>query len=165
MIWAGGTGLASATASASYNCSSLSASQNVTYDDGGTQKSVTASTEYDGWGRVIKSISASGAQVNTVYDAMGRVTSRSNPFPSGGSPQYSTAFQYDTLGRATITTLPDGNTVQTSYSGQSVTTTDQVNRKMNRKSYSLSHSTSGLHFTQTFIGPTDARGSLIYSLS
>ncbi|MEW6210188.1 MAG: hypothetical protein AB1631_17610 [Acidobacteriota bacterium] len=128
---------ASATATANFNDGSLVASQSVTYNDSGTQKTVTSSAEYDGWGRVIESVSASGAQVNTVYDAMGRVTSRSNPFPSTGSPQYWTAFQYDTLGRATVTTLPDGNTLQTSYTGLSVTTTDQVNRKMKRESDSL----------------------------
>jgi RHS repeat-associated protein len=128
---------ASATVTANFNDGSLSASQSVTYNDGGTQKTVTSSTEYDGWGRVIESISSSGAQVNTVYDAMGRVASRSNPFPSTGSPQYWTAFQYDTLGRQTVTTLPDGNTLQTSYSGLTVTTTDQVNRKMKREADSL----------------------------
>jgi RHS repeat-associated protein len=128
---------ASATVMANFNDGSLSASQSVTYNDGGVQKTVTSNTEYDGWGRVIKSISSSGAQVNTVYDAMGRVTSSSNPFPSTGSPQYWTAFLYDTLGRQTVTTLPDGNTLQTAYSGLTVTTTDQVNRKMKREADSL----------------------------
>ncbi|MEW6212669.1 MAG: hypothetical protein AB1631_30370, partial [Acidobacteriota bacterium] len=128
---------ASATVTANFNDGSLVASQSVTYNDGGTQKSVTSSAEYDGWGRVIESVSASGAQVNTVYDSMGRVASRSNPFPSTGSPQHWTAFQYDTLGRATVTTLPDNNTLQTSYSGLTVTTTDQVNRRMKREADSL----------------------------
>ena len=126
----------SATASASFNDAALSASRSVTYDDGGTQKTVASSTEYDGWGRVIKTVSASGTQVNTTYDSMGRVASTSNPFQSGGSPQYSTAFQYDTLGRQTVTTLPDNNTLQTSYSGLTVTT-DQVNRKMKQEPDSL----------------------------
>jgi YD repeat-containing protein len=85
---------------------------------------------------VIESVSASGAQVNIVYDAMGRVASSSNPFLSTGQPQYWTAFQYDTLGRDTVTTLAGGNTLQTSYSGLVVTTTDQVNRKMKRESSS-----------------------------
>ena len=36
------------------------------------------------------------------------------------------------LGRATVVTLPDSQTVQTGYNGNSVTLTDQVNRKIQR---------------------------------
>jgi YD repeat-containing protein len=82
---------------------------------------------------MFQTISASGAQVNTSYDAMGRVTSKTNSFQTGGSPGPSTSFAYDALGRPTLTTLPDGNTVQSSYSGATVTLTDQVNRKIKRE--------------------------------
>src|SRR4029078_3604522 len=85
-----------------------------------------------GLGRVIQQVDAGGAQVNTSYDAMGRVISRTNPFPAGGSPGASTWYPYDRLGRATVVTLPDGQTVQTSYNGNAVTVTDQVNRKTQR---------------------------------
>lgn len=89
-------------------------------------------TDYDGWGRVIHQMDANGAQVNTNYDNMGRVASKTNPFAAGGSPSYSTSYGYDVLGRATTVTLPDTQTVTTSYSGASVTLTDQVNRKTQR---------------------------------
>src|SRR6185503_3319097 len=121
-----------ATVAASYNDSTPSSSQSVTYMDGGTQKTVTGSTVYDGLGRVIQQVDASGAQVNIRYDSMGRVASRTNPFPSGGTPGASTSYTYDGLGRATVVTLPDGQTVQTSYNGNAVTVTDQVNRKTQR---------------------------------
>jgi YD repeat-containing protein len=65
--------------------------KSVTYDDGGTQKTVGATTVYDGWGRVIQEINANGEQVNTSYDAMDRVISRTNPFPAGGNPGGSTS--------------------------------------------------------------------------
>ncbi|HLG15475.1 MAG TPA: RHS repeat-associated core domain-containing protein, partial [Blastocatellia bacterium] len=123
--------------SASYNDGALSASSNVTYDDGGVSKTISSTTNADGWGRAIQFIAGNGAQVNTSYDAMGRVTSRTNPFPSGGTPGPSTSFQYDALGRQTVTTLPDGNTVQNTYSGTAVTVTDQVNRKIKRETDGL----------------------------
>ena len=121
-----------ATAAASYNDSTPSSSQSVTYSDGGTQKTVSGSTVYDALGRVIQQVDASGAHVNTSYDAMGRVMSRTNPFPAGGTPGASTSYTYDALGRATVVTLPDGQTVQTAYNGNTVTATDQVNRKTQR---------------------------------
>ena len=121
-----------ATASASYNDNTPSASQSVSYTDGVTQTTVSASTVYDNLGRVIQQVDANGAQVNTSYDAMSRVVSRTNPFPSGGTPGASTSYTYDALGRVTVVTLPDSQTVLTSYSGNAVTETDQVNRKTQR---------------------------------
>ena len=37
---------------------------------------LTTSQIYDGWGRVIQTINPNNAQVNTAYDSMGRVVSR-----------------------------------------------------------------------------------------
>ena len=142
----------SATDSASYNDTALSASRSVSYDDNGTQKTVTTTTDYDGWGRVIHQTNVHGGQVNTTYDAMGRVASVSNPFAVGGSPSYSTGYSYDALGRTTTVTLQDGQTVQTSYNGNSVTMTDQVNRKMQ-------HLTDGLGRLVT-VNEQDSSGSL-----
>lgn len=122
---------------ANYNDAALSSSRSVMYDDGGTQKTVTATAETDGWGRVIKTVSSIGAQVNTAYDSMGRVSSVTNPFPQGQTPAPAASYTYDTLGRATVTTLPGGNTVQMAYSGDSVTITDQVNRKIKRETDGL----------------------------
>ena len=68
---------------------------------------------------------------------MGRVASQTNPFTAGGSPGPSTSYIYDALGRAILVTLPDAQTVQTIYSGATVTVTDQVNRKLKRESDGL----------------------------
>lgn len=91
----------------------------------------------DGLDRAIQSVDANNGQVNTSYDAMGRVGSRTNPFTAGGSPGPSTAFTYDALGRVTVVTLPDTQTLLTSYSGSTITATDQVNRKMKRETDGL----------------------------
>jgi RHS repeat-associated protein len=112
-----------------YNDGSLTITRTVTYNDEGTPKAATTATETDGWGRVIKQTNEFGGQVNTTYDAMGRVASVSNPFAAGGTPLYWTSYSYDALGRTTTVTLPDGQTTQSSYSGNSVIVTDQVNRK------------------------------------
>ena len=121
-----------ATASRSYNDSTPSESESVSYDDGGTQRTVSSSTVYDDLGRVIQQVDANGGQVNTSYDAMGRVISVTNPFTAGGTPGPATSYTYDALGRVTVTTSPDTQTIQTSYNGPSVTFTDQVNRKIQR---------------------------------
>jgi YD repeat-containing protein len=78
-----------ATATIGYNYGNLFKTSAVQYNDGGVTKTITISEQYDGWGRVIQSIDRNGGQVNTTYDAMGRVASRTNPFPAGaplGSP-------------------------------------------------------------------------------
>jgi RHS repeat-associated protein len=121
-----------ATSTSSHNDDALSVSRTVAYDDGGTQKQVSRSTIYDGWGQAIQEFNEHGGQVNTTYDAMGRVVSRTNPFTAGGTPGPATSYQYDALGRAKQVTLPDNNTIQTTYSGSSVTITDPVNRKIQR---------------------------------
>ncbi|HWX39559.1 MAG TPA: RHS repeat-associated core domain-containing protein [Blastocatellia bacterium] len=119
-----------ATGAATYNDGTMSPSSSASYMSGGSQITVTTSYTYDGWGRTTQSINPSNGQVNTTYDALGRVISRTNPFQAGGAPGPATTYHYDPLGRATVVTLPDGNTVQTSYSGATLTETDQVGRKM-----------------------------------
>src|SRR6266404_2106150 len=115
---------------ASYNDSAMTAS--LTKSGLGT----TTNT-FDGLGRVIQTVDASNTQVNIGYDAMGRVVSRTNPFTAGGSPGPSTAYGYDALGRVTVVTLPDSQTIQTAYSGATVTAADQVNRTIKRESDGL----------------------------
>ncbi|HKQ03824.1 MAG TPA: RHS repeat-associated core domain-containing protein [Blastocatellia bacterium] len=126
-----------AVSNVSYNDGTLSVTGSKVYDDNGTQKTVTTTTDYDGWGRVIHQRNIHGGQVNTTYDNMGRVASVSNPFPIDGSPSFWTNYSYDTIGRVTVVTLPDNQTVQTTYSGNSVIVTDQVSRKMERLSDGL----------------------------
>ena len=146
-----------ATAAASYNDAGQSSSQSVTYDDGGTQRTVGGSTVYDGLGRVIQQVDANGGQVNTSYDAMGRVSSVTNPFTAGGSPGPSTSYTYDDLGRVTVVTLPDSQTIQTDYDGSAITVTDQVNRKIQRV-------TDGLGRLVT-VNEQDSSGSLSQATS
>lgn len=116
--------------STAYGDGAMTTAFTVTYDGGDTQASSTTTNENDGWGRLIKETNVYGGQVNTTYDAMQRVAGVSNPFTAGGTPSYWTNYSYDALGRKTLVTLPDNQTLQTSYNGNSVTETDQVNRKI-----------------------------------
>jgi RHS repeat-associated protein len=122
-----------ATAQSNMNYGTLTLTDTQTYDDGGTQKTITSTTQYDGWMRVIQTVAANNAQVNTAYDAMGRTTSQTNPFTAGDTPGPTTTTQYDLANKAVVTTLPDSNTVRSDYSSNTVTITDQVNRKMKRE--------------------------------
>lgn len=121
-----------ASQEAIYDDSTLAASHTTNWTEGMTAKSATTSYDYDGWGRVIKMTAPNGAKTDTTYDAMGRVTDRSNPY-TGTPPGVETEYIYDALGRTTIVELPDGDTVETSYNGITVEMTDQVNRKMKRE--------------------------------
>jgi len=118
-----------ATNSQVYYDNLLSITASKIYDDNGIQKTITTTTDYDGWGRVIHQMNRHGGQVNTTYDTMGRVASVSNPFTAGGSPGATTGYSYDVLGRTTVVTLPDSQTVQSIYDGNSETMIDEVNRK------------------------------------
>ena len=126
-----------ASRNTSFNDALLTSSKSASYDDDGVSRSISASAKYDGWGQEIETVSAQGGQINTSYDAMGRVASRTNPFTAGGTPGPSTSFQYDALGRQMLVTQPDGNTIQITYSGNTVTTTNQVNRKSKQETDGL----------------------------
>ena len=132
-----------ATVTTGYDYANLSSSTTFTYDDGVDQlgnpirKILNTSTVYDGWARVIQSVDKNNAQVNTSYDSMGRVASRTNPFIAGGTPGPVTAIQYDLTNKAIITTLPEGNTTRLDYNGATVTATDQVSRKIQQASDGL----------------------------
>jgi YD repeat-containing protein len=120
-----------------YNAWSEPTSSTVSYNDGGVNKTISTSAVYDAWGQMGQSVDANGAQTNYTYDNMGRRLTQTNLFPQEGTPGPVTTYQYDQLGRVTEVTLPDGNTIQTSYSGSIVTVTDQVNRKIKRESDGL----------------------------
>jgi RHS repeat-associated protein len=132
-----------ATATAGYDYGNLSSSTTLTYNDGVDQngdpitKTLTTSTAYDGWGRVVQSVDKNNAQVNTSYDSSGRVISHTNPFTAGGTPGPATITQYDLANKAIITTLPGGNVTRLDYSGAAVTSTDQVSRQSQRISDGL----------------------------
>src|ERR1700739_586636 len=89
-------------------------------------------TKTDGLGRVISQSASGGALTSiiaTQYDTLGRVSQTSNPYPSGGSPVWTT-YSYDTLSRPLAVT-PPGSTgaYQYSYSGNSTTATDPAGKQ------------------------------------
>lgn len=127
-----------ASGASAYNVWGQPTSSSMSYTEGGTNKSVTQSAVYDGWGQMTSSVDGNGAQTNYTYDNMGRMLTRTNPFPQGGTPGPLSTYQYDLLGRNTLVTLPGGNTIQTTYASSTVVTvTDQVNRKMKRETDGL----------------------------
>ena len=63
--------------------------------------------------------------VDTSYDALGRVASRTEPYFAGDT-QYATTIQYDLIGRPTLTTRPDTSTQSVSYNGLTTTSTNEL---------------------------------------
>jgi RHS repeat-associated protein len=97
---------------------------------------------FDGLGRKTRGFLYDGtsstpwAVTDTYYDTLGRVVKVSNPYrvatPSATVPttcSMCTTTGYDALGRVLTVTTPDGAQVVTSYSGNTVTVTDQMGRK------------------------------------
>jgi RHS repeat-associated protein len=107
---------------------------------------------FDGLGRPIQTQLTSDPDgvtyVDTLYDVLGRVFTKSNPHRSAASPtDGTTTYFYDALGRACLVVPPDGtlptgtpcatqpsNDVFTTYSGNTTTVTDQAGNS--RKSVS-----------------------------
>ncbi|HEY3138935.1 MAG TPA: RHS repeat-associated core domain-containing protein, partial [Blastocatellia bacterium] len=117
----------------------LAYSQKVSYTDtDGIAKTITSKSWFDGAGRVIRAGTGQGSSpttfdsVKTLYDPVGRVLKQSNPYlgdvSGNGSPAYWTVNTYDPLSRVTRVTLPDNQTIQTTYASPNVTVTDQVGR-------------------------------------
>jgi YD repeat-containing protein len=73
-------------------------SGSVSYTDGGINKAFSASVTKDGWGNTVRQFDPYGNQINLAYDSMGRLQSKTNPFPTNGTPAPATTYQYDTLG-------------------------------------------------------------------
>jgi RHS repeat-associated protein len=102
---------------------------------------------FDGLGRAYRKASYENSDaskpwlnVDTAYDALGRVSKTSTPYRSagGGTPltalEWSNAgrvgTEYDSLGRVLkVTTMPDGAVVQTDYSGDRVLMKEQTGRE------------------------------------
>jgi RHS repeat-associated protein len=99
------------------------------FDDDNPLKSEVV---YDGIGRTIESrqyeTESDYIATNTVYDVLGRASKVSTPHRPG-DPVVWTATQYDSLSRVTRVTTPDGAQVNTQYSGNQVTVTDQAGKK------------------------------------
>jgi RHS repeat-associated protein len=121
----------------------IGGSEYTTYNDGAmtatfSKPGLSSSTvTYDGWGRTLQQTDSNGGQVNTSYDGLGRVQSRTNPFQAGGTPGPQTTYTYDAMGRAIVMTLPDSQTVLTTYNGSTAIMTDQVSRQIKRETDGL----------------------------
>jgi len=100
-----------------------------------TSKAITASQNamstsvFDGLGRVVQTQLNSDpdgvTSVDTIYDALGRVHSVSNPHrASPSSTDGITQYQYDALGRVKMTIPPDGTLSADGLSCTNCTTTD-----------------------------------------
>jgi len=89
---------------------------------------------YDQMGRTKEARQYEGGDnyvvTETQYDALGRPFKISNPYRLWQSETALWTTQaFDALGRVTSVTTPDGSVVTTSYSGNSVTVTDQSGKK------------------------------------
>jgi len=113
----------------------------LSYFDGNTIKVQIGNQWLDGVGQLLRVGSASGPlptnfdAVKSTYDDRGRVRKTTTPYnttdPNGetaGLPN-PTIFDYDEQSRVINVTLPDGNTVTTTYNGPITTVTDQVGRQ------------------------------------
>ena len=91
---------------------------------------------FDGLGRVTQSQLTSDPQgtvyTDTTYDALGRISTVSNPHRTCGTDTTSscgtTTYSYDPLSRKTSEAYPDGSTLTTAYCGPSTLVTDPTGK-------------------------------------
>jgi len=84
-----------------------------------TRGALVESTIYDGFGRPT-SVTLGGITTTYQYDALGRMTFKSNPNSTSG-----TSYAYDDLGRVTKVTNADGSWKSTAYGPLTRTVTDE----------------------------------------
>jgi len=94
---------------------------------------LVSKVEYDQMGRTIAQRQYEGGDhyivTKTEYDALGRPYKTSYPFrPWQGETPVWTTTAFDALGRVLTVTTPDNAVVGTSYSGNTVTVTDQAGK-------------------------------------
>jgi RHS repeat-associated protein len=108
-------------------------------------KSIKRTTEFDGLGRTKRVITKDYnnniySKGDTLYDSLGRTWKVSLPY-TGASASYWTETVYDNLSRVTKVIPPDGtsssNNIAYSYSGNTVTVTDQTGKQRKTKSDAL----------------------------
>jgi len=127
----------------------------------GDASSQQVEADVDGLGRKIRVVSltdTTGAdEIDTSYDALGRVQSVSNPYDSSSEATYGiTSYQYDALGRTlyqcepdnapstAIACVPNNSYLQWSYSGNVVDSYDETGRHWQRTSDGLGRLTKVL---------------------
>jgi len=111
---------------------------------------LTSKSYNDSLGRTWRSAAREGVTwviTDTRFDAPGRVAQVSNPYcaadpdtaspPSGAWAAWTTT-NYDSLGRIINVTTPDGAHVDTAYSGNQVTVTDQAGKRRRSETDALS---------------------------
>lgn len=92
---------------------------------------LTSKSLYDGLGRTTETRQYEGGTnyiaTQTEYDALGQPFKTSNPFrPWQGENALWTTTMFDALGRVKTVTTPDGAVTNTTYSGNTFTSTDQA---------------------------------------
>src|SRR5438045_2461444 len=133
-------------------------------------KSLVRTAVVDGLGRVQQSQLNSDPQgvvyTDTTYDALGRVSTVSNPYRSASDLTYGvTQSQYDALGRVTQVVKADGCVSRISYSGNCTTTTDEAGKQRRACSDALGRLTNvwedpgGLNYETDY--QYDALGNLL----
>ena len=103
-------------------------------------RSIETRTYFDGLGKSLREFLRTGVGANpwvvrdVHYDELGRVSSVVEPFslatpgPTPAVCGQCTVTTYDELNRVKMIVTPDGSTVQTSYLGNAITTTDQAGK-------------------------------------
>jgi RHS repeat-associated protein len=116
----------------------------------------------DGLGRLVHDRHTSDPEgtvnVDTTYDELGRKATVTNPYrsPTGESTNGTTQYQYDALGRTKTVIHPDLTTVNTVYSANCTTVTDEAGK--GRKSCS-----DGLgRATNVYEAPTGVNYQTVY---
>ncbi len=82
---------------------------------GGTPVLRSVSYAYDPHGRLETATDARNGTTTYNYDNMDRVLSITTPAPGPGLPAQTTHHAHDTMGRETVTTLPDGSQTTNEY--------------------------------------------------
>jgi RHS repeat-associated protein len=99
-----------------------------------SSQTVSITSIFDGLGRIsqqqLTSDPAGTTTSNATYNSNGIIASVSNPHRSGSNPTDGvTSAIYDALGRITVLTRPDANTMQASFSNNCVTVTDEATKQ------------------------------------
>jgi RHS repeat-associated protein len=115
---------------------------NINNDNGLVSKAF-----YDGLGRTIETRHYEGSSnyiaTQQQYDALGRTLKISNPFrPWQAESAVWTTSAFDSLGRIISMTTPDSAVLTTSYSGNTVTVSDQAGKSRKRVTDALGRTTS-----------------------